>query len=198
MSGERNSDKIIGASFAPSFHNMNRWEWIPDLIAYDANPANLVLSTSYYMIQLLSSVIITENLPTTEADIGPAYWVAGRSDETGSHILKAVVYNNSDTVPFKITFEDVASGAVGQLTYLTAPFNASNTVGSNIVERHSLSVTANDQGEFSFDLPDYSVAVMEINAATAGNGTGRSTALSRRGWKGRDHWRHAISNKRSF
>lgn len=189
LSGERNSDKVIGAAYAPSFMNLNRWEWIPDMIAYDANPANLILSTSYYMVKLLSSVRITENLPTTEANFGPAYWVAGRSDITGSHILKAVVYNSTAGVPFNVMFEGVGPGAVGQLTYLTAPKNASNTIGNNIVQTITSTVVANNQSEFTFGLPPYSVAVMEIGATSAGNASDYSSSHSRRDWKGRQHWR---------
>lgn len=189
LSGERNSDKVIGASYAPGFMNLNRWQWIPDMIAFDANPANLILSTSYYMVKLLSSVRITENLPTTEANFGPAYWVAGRSDETGSHILKAVVYNASAAVPFNVMFEGVGAGAAGQLTYLTAPKNESNTIGNNIVQTITSTVVASNASEFSFALPPYSVAVMEIGATSAGNVTDYSSPLSRRGWKGKEHWR---------
>lgn len=189
LSGERNSDKVIGAAYAPSFMNLNRWQWIPDMIAYDANPANLVLSTSYYMVKLLSSVRITENLPTTEANLGPTFWVAGRSDVTGSHILKAVVYNSTAAVPLHVTFEGVGAGALGQLTYLTAPKNASNTIRENVVQTNTLTVTADNQSEFSFQLPPYSVAILEIGPTSAGNGSDYSSPLRRRGWKGWDQWR---------
>ena len=111
LSAERNADKIIGAAYAPGFMNLNKWQWIPDLIAYDANPAHTILSTSYYMIQLLSSTRITEVLATTGSAFDPSYWVAGRSDVTGSHILKAVVYNSSATVPFAVTFDGVPAGS---------------------------------------------------------------------------------------
>ena len=184
LSAERNSDKIIGAAYAPSFMNYNRWEWIPDLIQYDAYPGNTVLSTSYYMIKLLSSTRITENLPTTEAQIGPAYWVAGRSDVTGSHILKAVVYNSTGDVPFHVTFDGVGAGAKGSLTYLTAPMNASSTIDNNVVETKTSTVTANKKGVFSFELPMYSVAVMEVDAKSAGY----AKAGGRKGWKGWEQW----------
>lgn len=188
LGAERNSQKIIGAAYAPGFMNMNDWQWIPDMIAFDANPAHLVLSTSYYMVSLLSGTRITENLPTTEAELGPAYWVAGRSDVTGSHILKAVVYNSTDDVPFDVLFEGIGAGATGNLTYLTAPMNSSNTVGNVIVETKISTVTADSSGQFSFSLPPYSVAVLEIGAATAGNGYDYSTSASRGGWQGWNDW----------
>ena len=191
LSAERNSDKIIGAAYAPGFMNLNRWEWIPDLIAFDANPAHVILSTSYYVIQLLSSVRITENLPTTEAKFGPAYWVAGRSDVTGSHILKAVVYNSTGSVPFDVTFEGVSAGAAGTLTYQTAPMNASSYIDSNVVKTETSTVTANKKGAFKFELPMYSVAVLEISAESAGYGK----PGSRHGWKGWDQWGHGGGHK---
>lgn len=187
LGAERNSDKIIGASYAPSFMNLNRWEWIPDMIEFDADPSHTTLSTSWHMVSLLSATRITENLPMTmlgNTAYGPAYWVAGRSDATGAHILKAAVYNSSAPVPFSVSFDGVRGGTVANLTYLTAPMNASNPVGGNIVETHTESIRANRRGVFSFELPDYSVAVMEISGQAAGYGY----PGSRHGWKGCKTW----------
>jgi len=184
LSAERNADKIIGAAYAPGFMNYNRWEWIPDLIEYDANPENTVLSTSWHMISLLSSTRITETLPTTGGKYNPAYWVAGRSDVTGSHIVKAVVYNSTAPVPFYVTFDEVNAGASATLTYLTAPKNASNTIGNDVVQTSTSTVTANKKGCFHFKLPEYSVGVLEVDAATSGY----SDPSSRSSWKGWADW----------
>lgn len=142
--------------------NMNDWQWDPDLISFDANPANLVLSTSYHMMKLFSNTRMTETLPMTSSSSAPAYWVAGRNANTGSHILKAAVYNATTSVPFNVTFQGVSAGTKGQLTYLTAPFNASNSVGRNVVRTRVSSVIADSQAAFSFTLPRYSVALLEI------------------------------------
>jgi alpha-L-arabinofuranosidase len=184
LSAERNADKIIGADYAPSFMNLNKWEWIPDLIAYDANPAHTILSTSYYMIKLLSGTRITENLPTKGGKFDPAYWVAGRSKVTGSHIVKAVVYNATHDIPFAVTFDGVSQGAEATLTWLTAPKNASNTIGNDVVRQTTSSVTANKHGCFHFTLPEYSVAVLEVDAASCGYGTPES----RKDWLGWSDW----------
>ena len=186
LSAERNADKIIGAGYAPGFMNLNRWQWIPDMIAYDANPAHLVLSTSYQVVQLLSSIRITETLPTSEAKFGPAYWVAGRSDETGSHIFKAVVYNSTADVPFDVTFDGVGAGVAGTLTWLTAPMNGSNYVNSDIVEKHESTVTSDSNGAFNFDMPMYSIGILEVGAQAAGYESPRS----RHGWQGNHQWSH--------
>lgn len=184
LSAERNSDKVIGAAYAPGFMNLNKWEWIPDLIAYDANPAHLILSTSYYVIKLLGSIRITENLPTTGGKYNPAYWVAGRSDVTGSHIVKAVVYNSTADVPFAVTFDGLPTGASATLTYLTAPKNASNTIGNNVVQTSTSTVKSNKKGCFHFKLPEYSVGILEVEAESAGYGSGSS----REGWLGWKDW----------
>ncbi|KJX95656.1 alpha-l-arabinofuranosidase a like protein [Zymoseptoria brevis] len=162
LGAERNSDKMIGAAYAPMLQNLNRWEWIPNLISYDANPAHTTLSTSYHMISLFSSNRITENLPMEGAEFGPAYYVAGRSNVTGSHILKAAVYNSTGDVPFNVVFEGVGAGSTATLTYLTAPMNASQPIGGNIVETHTSQVDADANGAFCFSLPEYSVAVLDV------------------------------------
>ncbi|KXL46055.1 glycoside hydrolase family 51 protein [Acidomyces richmondensis BFW] len=190
LGAERNSNHIIGASYAPGFMNLNRWEWIPDMIEFDAYPPHTTLSTSYHVVQLLSGTRITENLPMTITDGGfdPSYFVAGRSAETGAHIAKFAVYNSSGSVDFSLNFDGVGRGASGQLTYLTAPMNASNPVGGNIVQKHVETVNADQQGTFKFDLPEYSVAVFEIGPANCGWGHNYVSPGSRSGWKGFKSW----------
>ncbi|KAF2717277.1 glycoside hydrolase family 51 protein [Polychaeton citri CBS 116435] len=189
LSAERNSDKILSAMYAPSFQNQNQWEWLPDLISYDANPDHLVLSTSYHMIQLFSNNLITETLPTviTNGDYNPAYWVAGRNADTGSHILKAAVYNATENVPFNLTIEGVQRGAKATLTFLTAPsVNSTNEIGSTAVQNHTSGLIAARGGVFSFELPAYSIAVLEVSGQAAGYGRQES----RSGWKGFKKWHH--------
>ncbi|CAK4031354.1 ABFa alfa-L-arabinofuranosidase-A [Lecanosticta acicola] len=195
LGAERNSHKLIGAAYAPLFQNLNRWEWIPDLIQYDAFPGHTTLTTSYRMIELFSGTRITETLPLVGAAFDPAYYVAGRNDVTGSYILKAAVYNSTDAVPFRATFEGVAAGAKGVLTFLTAPRNSSNPIGGNVVQTHVEEVRAGGNGTFSFELPEFSIAVLEI-AAGSGSGSGaegygkdKRRDTETRGWKGSEDWR---------
>lgn len=161
------------------------------MIQYDAYPGHTTSSTSYYVFEILSGTRITENLPMaiTDGGFGPAYFVAGRNDQTGSHIAKFAVYHSSSEVPFRVGFEGVGAGASGNLTYITAPMNASNTVGNDVVEHHSNLIQADVNGAFSFKLPEYSVAVLEINADSAGDGCDYSDSTNRPGWKGWKHWR---------
>ncbi|KAK3675815.1 hypothetical protein LTR78_004456 [Recurvomyces mirabilis] len=190
LGAERNSQKMIGAAYAPSFQNLNKWQWIPDLVEYDAYPGHTTLSTSWYMINLLSGTRITENLPVTftEGDYNPAYFVAGRSEVTGSHIAKFAVYNSTGDVPFSMSFQGVGGYAQGNLTYITAPMNASNPIGGNVVQTHTTTVTASRNGTFAFSLPEYSIAVFEVSANQAGQGYGYGNPNNRNGWKGWNQW----------
>ncbi|KAK6403794.1 hypothetical protein LTR95_018922, partial [Oleoguttula sp. CCFEE 5521] len=50
------------------------------------------------------------------------------------------------------------------------------------------SVRANRNGYFNFALPDYSVAVFEVDANNAGNGHHYGGKGNRQGWKGFKNW----------
>ncbi|KAF3391027.1 Alpha-L-arabinofuranosidase A [Talaromyces pinophilus] len=161
---ERNSPKIIGASYAPMFRNINNWQWSPTLIAFDADSSHTSRSTSWHVIKLLSTNKITQNLPTTWSggDIGPLYWVAGRNDNTGSNIFKAAVYNSTSDVPVTVNFAG-CNAKIANLTILSSDDpNASNYPGGpEVVKTEIQSVTANAQGAFEFSLPNLSVAVLK-------------------------------------
>ena len=162
---ERNSDAILGASYAPLLQNLNSYEWVPDLIAFTADTSADVLSTSYHVIELFSNTRIAETLPvTTDADFDPAYWVAGSAASAGSYVLKAAVYNTTADVSFSVSFPDTQSGASANLTVLTAPGPySSNTPGSDVVSTNSSTVTATGNGTFSFALPEWSVALLAVD-----------------------------------
>jgi len=164
---ERNADKIIGASYAPLFQNLNSYQWAPDLISYTADPGQDVRSTSHHMIALLSGTRITETLPAP-GNFDPAYWVAGTT-ASGSSVLKAAIYNSTGDVPVSVTFEGVSAGTTASLKVLTAPDPYSyNEVGSDVVETKTTQLTAGSDGTFVFSLPNLSVAVLETSS---GNGT---------------------------
>ena len=193
LGAERNSDHIIGALYAPTFMNREQWQVKPNMIQFDPDPTSTTFSTSYYVIQLLSGTRTTENLPMEGAEFDPAFYVAGRSAVTGAHIFKAAVYNLTDfhtqSVPFNVTFQGVGSGATATLTVLTAPMNASNALGGgNVVKTHVQTLHASRDAAFTFSLPEYSVAVMEIAAGDCGHGYDYSTPAGRRGWQTWKSW----------
>lgn len=109
---------------------------------------------------------ITETLPAS-ADFGPLYYVAGRNQKTRGHVFKAAVYNstNGADVPVSLTFEGVVAGATAELTVLTGPedpYEVNNPfVGFNIVKTTKTTVQSNENGTFSFRLPNLSIAVLD-------------------------------------
>lgn len=122
---------------------------------------------SYPIIELLSNTRITHNLPATAAagtNFGPAYWVAGRNDQTKSFVLKAAVYNSTADVPFSVRFDGLKAGARAQLTVLTAPeggFAHNTPQHKDAVKKTVSEVKADQEGVVAFSLPDLSVAVLE-------------------------------------
>jgi alpha-N-arabinofuranosidase len=173
LGAERNADKILGASYAPLLQNLNSYEWAPDLISFTSDPSQDVKSTSYHLVQLYSGTRISETLPAPAVDggFGPLYWVAGKG-ASGSYILKTAVYNSTQLTnssapyPANVQFDGVGAGATGTLTMLTAPSPDSyNDIGSDIVETTTTQVTANSNGTFALQLPDYSIAVFEVQAS---------------------------------
>ncbi|KAJ5815218.1 alpha-L-arabinofuranosidase A [Penicillium riverlandense] len=168
---ERNSPRIIGASYAPSFRNINGWQWSPCLISYSADPSQTSRSTSWHVIkltviQLLAQNHITHNLPTTATDggYGPLYWVAGRDDTDGSHLFKVAAYNSTADTPVSLTFEGSSSHSATLTVLSAADPMASNVVdGPEVVETHKLALKAGHSGAFEFSLPSLSVAVLRTN-----------------------------------
>lgn len=171
IGAERNADKILGASYAPLFQNLDSYEWGPDLISYTADPSQDVKSTSYYLVELFSGTRMTDVLPApaTDSGLGPVYWVAGKNSETGSYIMKAAVYNStqltnsSAPVSASVTFDGVSEGTSGTLTVLTAPGPyTNNDIGVDVVTTTTTTVQAGSGGTFDLSLPDLSIALLEV------------------------------------
>ncbi|KAK3329952.1 alpha-L-arabinofuranosidase A [Apodospora peruviana] len=168
IGAERNGDVVIGLTYAPLFCNLNANQWVPDLIAYNADPSQTVLSTSHAVIKLLSNTRITNLLSTTGSDPPkPLYYAAGINSKTGSRILKAAVYESRAAVPVTVTFTGVTAGTTATLKILTAPNeNSNNAVGAaSVVQTVAQTLTAAADGSFTYSLPDMSVSVLEVKAA---------------------------------
>lgn len=135
----------------------------PDLIAFTADPSQTVLSTSYHGIKLFSNTRMTTVLPVTaDANLGPAYWVAGVNDKTSQYILKLAIYNATSSQTFNVEFGKSSSTA--SITILTAPDPYSSFVlnGTDPVVTTTKALTA-VSGNFSFELENYSMAVLTVD-----------------------------------
>ncbi|KAJ5706720.1 hypothetical protein N7488_006521 [Penicillium malachiteum] len=167
LGAERNSDKIIGATYAPFFMNLDSYEWSPTFLAFDSKTGSVTKSTSYYVWSLFNHNHMTNTLPATSADaFGPLYYVSGLDNKTNSHIWKAAVYNSTGEVPVSLTFESIGQGTTADLTILTAPdAYAMNEVGDSteVVKTTTTTIKAGKSGVFSFSLPSLSVAVLTTN-----------------------------------
>lgn len=120
----------------------------------------------------------TSTLSIANPQFGPAYYVAGVNEATGSHLLKVAVYNSTGDVPMSVSFAGVSSGTTAALTVLTAPDGYShNDIGTDVVKKTVTTVTASSAGVFSFSLPDLSISVLEVGGSgtTSNNGTQAST-----------------------
>lgn len=165
LGAERNSDRVIGATYAPLLANLNGKQWTPTLLSFDADPQRTTISTSYHTWGLLSSNIATETLPSTsDGDLGPLYYSTGRNNATGTLLFKAAVYNSTSDVTISIFFEGVAAGMKSELTVLTAddPFANNELGGTEVVKRSTQTLIANAGGAFNFSLPNLSVAVLKV------------------------------------
>jgi alpha-N-arabinofuranosidase len=106
---------------------------------------------------------MTNTLPATSTDaFGPLYYATGLDNKTNSHIFKAAVYNSTANVPVSLTFDGIGRGTKADLTILTAPdaFAMNEVGGSNIVKSTTTTIKAGKKGEFSFSLPNLSIAVL--------------------------------------
>lgn len=168
IGAERNSEAILGAGWAPTLQNVNSYQWAPDLISFAADPDLTTLSTSYYMVQLMSQNRIVETLPVNavEGGFGPAYFVAGNTQD-GRKMMKFATYNSSVPVEFNIAFDGLSGSAGnGQLTLLTGPEDANegNVFGSgeNVVVRAVSDVPAGSDGTYSFSVPELAVGIFAV------------------------------------
>lgn len=92
--------------------------------------------------------------------------MAGKSTQD-SLVWKGACYNttNHEAVPVSVAFEGVEPGTRAELTLLTGPedpyaYNDPWT-GENVVKTTKSVLEANQDGEFQFEMPELSVAVLD-------------------------------------
>ncbi|KAJ5193570.1 hypothetical protein N7449_009712 [Penicillium cf. viridicatum] len=166
IGAERNADKIIGTTYAPFLMNLDSYQWSPTILSFNSDPDQTARSTSWHVWSLFNHNIMTNTLPATSSDaFGPLYYATGLNSKTNSNIFKAAVYNSTSDVPVSLTFEGVGRGTKADLTILTAPdpFSMNEVGGANLVNSKTTQIKAGKKGEFSFKLPNLSIAVLTTN-----------------------------------
>jgi alpha-N-arabinofuranosidase len=90
IGAERNPSTVTMTSYAPSFQNLNWYNWTPNLVAFTANPNQTIFSTSYYMQKMLANHRGTQTLSVknTAGGINPLWWVATIDEAEGVIFVK--------------------------------------------------------------------------------------------------------------
>lgn len=113
---ERNPDVVRLTGYAPSFCNLNKVNWDPDLVSFTADYNQTVLSTSYYLQQLFAHYHGTETLPVTNSagDFNPLWWSASIDGEANEMYFKVINSGNS-SVPLTVNLGASYSGVNGTI-----------------------------------------------------------------------------------
>ncbi|KAH7135798.1 alpha-N-arabinofuranosidase A [Dendryphion nanum] len=170
IGAERNGDRIIGSTYAPILRNMNRWQWSICMIEFEADSTKTSLSTSYHVFKLFSERPLSATLPTTpSANTSSLFWVAGVNEVTSLPVFKAANYNTTDhqPTPVSLAFEGLDEGTQAEFTLLTSsdgPFGYNDPKkGNNVVIESKKVLKAGINGTFAFELPELSIAVLEVS-----------------------------------
>ncbi|CAG8686525.1 11338_t:CDS:10, partial [Acaulospora colombiana] len=149
---ERNADLVKLIAYAPVMQNVDSWQWVPDLISFNANPKDTVRSYSYFMQQLFSLNRGTKVLPVT------IFWVASINENTGAYVLKFANYDGAAT-SITVKLPD-ASKKKGKVTTLTGPHpDAYNSINNSTSILKTKDIRATRESEFTVDLASWSVVV---------------------------------------
>ncbi|KAL4891408.1 Arabinosidase A [Aspergillus ambiguus] len=155
---ERNSDVVKMAAYAPLLQLVNATQWTPDLISFTQNPEMVIDSTSYYVQQMFSvNRGDTIREVTSDSAFGPVYWVA--SSAGSSYYVKLANYG-ADTQDISVSIPGMTSG---KLTVVADNDPEAYNSDSQTLVTPSESAIEPSNGQFSFTLPSWSVAVLAAN-----------------------------------
>lgn len=167
LGAERNPDVVKMSSYAPSFQNLNWYNWTPDLVAFTAKYSETIRSVSWYAQQLLATYRGTATLPVvnTQGEINPLFWVA-TIDEMANIMYLKMVNSGNMTVPLTLNLDATYTGVNG--TILTDPdlnaFNFRNNQTAVVpVPVTGLPAMGSGAKNFSWDVPAYSITVLQFD-----------------------------------
>jgi len=176
---QRNGDLTLGLSYAPYLSNIQSTQWTPNLIQF--NITDVALSTSYYVHQLISKARADTTHPvTSDAAVGPLYWVASSVNSTTFFLEVANVEDStftlSGTIKNAIKAGSPAATATSHAvsasaTVLAAGPGQAVDVTNNLTQPDAVvpavqAVTASVQGNdivFQGSIPGWSFQVIRID-----------------------------------
>jgi alpha-N-arabinofuranosidase len=87
LAAERNPNLVTLTAYAPSLQNRNKYVWTPNMISFEAQYNQTVLTTSYWQQWLFSHYRGSHTVPV-QGEINPLYWVGNIDNSTGVMYLK--------------------------------------------------------------------------------------------------------------
>lgn len=169
---ERNPHTVKLACFAPLIQHRNVWRHTPYLALFDADPANTVLSASYYQEWLFNRYRGQQTLPVTHGggDFGPLYWVASIDEvkqKSGAKVYLKVVNAGDAYEPLKVKVDAATGGLNGTTLHARDPSDkdAHNDVGEEKIVPRSiddLEIRQEDEAVL-WTVPPWSVSVLRID-----------------------------------
>ncbi|KAI9051279.1 hypothetical protein LZ554_005380 [Drepanopeziza brunnea f. sp. 'monogermtubi'] len=165
LGAERNPNVVKMSTYAPTLQNWNWYNWTPNLIAFDADPAHTVLSTSYYLQKLFNAYRGTESVEVSNSvgDFGPLYWAS--SMEEGKVFLK-VININSTVVPLTVDLETSWTSINGTIMSNADPNGFNYKDNATAITPLPLNLTSKapgGDGSWTWNVPAYSVTVLQFN-----------------------------------
>ena len=180
LGAERNPNTVRFSTYAPSFANLNWENWTPNLLSFTANPDQTVKSASYYMEQLFAHNHGYETLPltTTSGDYNPLWW-ASSIDEADTTVYFKVINSGNSSIPLTITADRTLAAANGT-TIQAASLQSYNYI-NNLTEVAPAPIAnlPSPSGQtFTWDVPAFSVNVLQFEVAQDANGQSQGTAVA--------------------
>lgn len=177
LAAERNPQLVTLSAYAPSLQNRNYYVWTPNLISFQAQHNETVLTTSYWQQWLFAHYRGTQTVPV-QGPINPLFWVGTVDNSTGALYLK-IINTGNQTVPLTIEFTDHSYSSVNGTMLQSDDPNAFNfnTTQDTVVPR-TINGTALPQpgGTPNNGTASEGGSSMTTTSYTAPNGQGATSA----------------------
>ncbi|KAI9806545.1 MAG: hypothetical protein M1833_003732 [Piccolia ochrophora] len=166
IGAERNPNTVRLQSYAPAIANLNDFDWSPNFLTFSADPSQTILSVTYWQQWLFAHFRGTQTLPVanSEGDFNPLFWVATIDEPLNAVYLKVVNAGNL-TVPLDVDLDSPYNNVNG--TILTGELNDYNYKNNQtaVVPRpvNYTGETSNSDGVFSWEVPPYSLTVLQFD-----------------------------------